>query len=222
MFFHCVFKTLFLFGFSCVFEQVGTVKSIKNTAQGSKNYVCWKSNKIGPGPGLGWIWESFLGSSWWQMCFFVEKVSARKQSEKRYPRKVKLPWMGRSQGSWTAPPKVKDCLSNKQQLNNKLQQFNNSTKTPTIAESLLQFDCCCLCFLFDFKFKRQWSDTPWARPDEFTVLYSQALQPVPAGKRLSSAPSKLVHAPAYLGAPTLIGWAGGGSPGKSESCITIR
>ena len=107
MLFHCVFKTLFLLSFSCVFEQVGTVKSIKNTAHGSKNYVCWKSNKIGPEPGLGWIWESFLVSSWWHMSFFVEQMSAGKQNEKRYPQKVKLVETGRSQGSWTAPLKSK-------------------------------------------------------------------------------------------------------------------
>ena len=43
MFFHGVFKALFLFNFLCVFEQVGTVKTIKNTAQGSKNSLCGKS-----------------------------------------------------------------------------------------------------------------------------------------------------------------------------------
>ena len=84
------------------------------------------------------------------MSFFVEKMSAGKQSEKRYPRKVKQGHDGQVPGLLDSPPKVKDCLSNKQQLNKKLQQFNNSTKTPTIAESLLQFDCCCVCFLFDF------------------------------------------------------------------------
>ena len=80
MFFHCVFKALFLCSFLCVFEQVGTVKTIKNTAQGSKNSVCRKSKKIGPGPGLGWISESFLGSSWRQMWFFVEKNECKKTS----------------------------------------------------------------------------------------------------------------------------------------------
>ena len=107
MFFHCVFKALFLCSFLCVFEQVGTVKTIKNTAQGSKNSECRKSKKIGPGPGLGWIWESFLGSSWRQMWFFVEKMSARKQAEKRYPRKVKQLQTVMSQGSLTAPLKSK-------------------------------------------------------------------------------------------------------------------
>ena len=139
---HCLFKALFLFSFGCVFEQVETVKSIKNTAQGSKNSVCWKSNKIGPRPGLGWIWESFLGFSWWTMCFFVEKMSAGKQSEKRYPRKVKLPWMGLSQGSWAAPLKSKIVWVIN---NNWTRNYNNSTKTPTITESLLQFDCRCVC-----------------------------------------------------------------------------
>ena len=41
-FFHCVFKAVFLCSFLCVFEQVGTVKTIKNTAQGSKNSECRK------------------------------------------------------------------------------------------------------------------------------------------------------------------------------------
>ena len=45
MFFHGVSKALFLFDFWCVFEQVGTVKTIKNTAQGSKNSECRKSKK---------------------------------------------------------------------------------------------------------------------------------------------------------------------------------
>ena len=45
MFFHVVFKALFLCSFLYVFEQVGTVKTIKNTAQGSKNNVCRKSKK---------------------------------------------------------------------------------------------------------------------------------------------------------------------------------
>ena len=40
MFFHGVFKALFLFSFLCVLEQVGTVKMIKNTAQGNKHSVC--------------------------------------------------------------------------------------------------------------------------------------------------------------------------------------
>ena len=107
MFFHVVFKALFLCSFSCVFQQVGTVKTIKNTAQGSKNSECRKSKKNRPGPGLGWILESFLGSSWRQMWFFVEKVSARKQAEKRYPRKVKRVETVMSQGSLTAPLKSK-------------------------------------------------------------------------------------------------------------------
>ena len=44
-FFHCVFKAVFLSSFLSVFEQVGTVKTIKNTAQGSKNSECRKSKK---------------------------------------------------------------------------------------------------------------------------------------------------------------------------------
>ena len=87
------------------------------------------------------------------MCVFVEKVTAKKQTEKKVPPKVKQRTMVVAQGSQTARPKVKDCLNKKQLLNNKQQQFNNSAKIPTIAESLIQFDCGCLCFLFDFKFK---------------------------------------------------------------------
>jgi hypothetical protein len=66
-----------------------------------------------------------------------------------------------------SPPKVKDFLSNKQQLNRKQQQFNKSTKKQTIAESLLQFDCCCLCFLFDFKFKARDLTRPGQGPANF-------------------------------------------------------
>ena len=42
VFCHCLFKALFLLRFLCVFEQVGTVKSIKNTAQGSKKLCVLK------------------------------------------------------------------------------------------------------------------------------------------------------------------------------------
>ena len=45
-FFHGVFKALFLFSVLYVFEQMGTVKTIKNIAQGSKNSVCIKSKKL--------------------------------------------------------------------------------------------------------------------------------------------------------------------------------
>ena len=101
------------------------------------------------------------------MCVFVENVRARKPTEKQVPPKVKLGTMVVAQGSQTARPKVKDCLNKKQQLNNKQQQFNNSTKTPTIAESLLQFDCGCLCFLFDFKFKGHDLTRPGQGPANF-------------------------------------------------------
>jgi hypothetical protein len=45
MFFHCVFKAFVFLSFLGVFEQVGTVKAIKNIAQGHKNSVCRKSTK---------------------------------------------------------------------------------------------------------------------------------------------------------------------------------
>ena len=105
------------------------------------------------------------------MCVFVEKVSARKPTEKKVPPKVKVVPMVVAQGSQTATPKVKDCLNNRQQLNNKQQQFNNSTKTPTIAESLLQCDCCCLCFLFDFKFKGHDLTRPGQGPANLITIY---------------------------------------------------
>jgi hypothetical protein len=58
--------------------------------------------------------------------------------------------MAKSRGSRTATPKVKDCSTNKQQLNNKQQQFNNST----IQQKHQQLQSCwsssCVCFLFDF------------------------------------------------------------------------
>ena len=124
-----------------------TVKSIKNTAQGSKHIMCWKSTKKGPGPGLGWIWDSFLRSSWRQMCFCVEQISAKKESEKRYPQTWNnWLWAGpRAPGQPPLKSKIVWVINN-----NWTRNFNNSTKTPTIAESLLQFDCCCVCFLFDF------------------------------------------------------------------------
>ena len=49
-------------------------------------------------------------------------MSARKQAEKRYPQKVKLGPDGHVPGLPDSPPKVKDCLSNKQELNKKQQQ----------------------------------------------------------------------------------------------------
>ena len=122
MCFHCVFKVLFSCVFVCVFEQVGTVKTIKNTAHGSNNNVRIKFPKIGPGPGLGWIWESLLGSSWRPMYFVVEKMSAKKQAEKTVPPKSETGPDGHVPGLPDSPPKVKDCLSNKQQLNKKQQQ----------------------------------------------------------------------------------------------------
>ena len=152
------------------------VKSMKNTAQAIKNRECRKSARNGTGPGFGGILESFWSSILWKICFLVEKVSARKQTETKYPKK----W---NWSSWLWPrapwqPALKSKIE--QQLNNKQQQFNNSTKTLTVAESLLQFDSFVLC-VFDFRFKMmwllflvgfqiqgQWSDTPWARPGEFS------------------------------------------------------
>ena len=40
---HCLSKALFLFCFSLVFEQAEEVKSIKHTAQATKNRGCRKS-----------------------------------------------------------------------------------------------------------------------------------------------------------------------------------
>jgi hypothetical protein len=76
-------------------------------------------------------------------------MSARKPTEKKVPPTVKQRPMAESQVSRRATPKVRDCLGNRQQLNKKQQQLNNSTKTSTITELLLQFDCCCVCFLFN-------------------------------------------------------------------------
>ena len=122
MFFHCVFKALFLCSFLCVFEQVGTVKTIKNIAQGSKNSVCIKSLKIGPGPGLGWMWESFFGAQLAANVVFCRKNECNKTSWKKVPPKSETSPDGHVPGLPDSPPKVKDCLSNKQQLNKKQQQ----------------------------------------------------------------------------------------------------
>ena len=107
-FFHCVFKAVFLSSFLSVFEQVGTVKTIKNTAQGSKNNECRKSKKSVQ----GLVWDGF-GSHFWgpvgDKCVFLSKksVQKKKQAGKRYPRKVKQLQTVMSQGSLTAPLKSK-------------------------------------------------------------------------------------------------------------------
>ena len=143
--FFIVFSRLcFCVVFCVFFEQVRTVKTIKNTAQGSKNSECRKSKIIGPGPGLGWIWESFLGSSWRQMWFFVEKMSARKQAEKRYPRKVKQLQTVMSQGSLTAPLKSKIVWvinNNWTRSNNNKQQFNKNTNNCRVVASVRLLLC---------------------------------------------------------------------------------
>ena len=144
MFCHCVSKALFSCSFLCVFEPAGTVETIKNTAQDSKNSECRKSKKNGPGPGLGCIWESFLGSSWRQMWFFVEKISARKQAEKRYPRKVKQLQTVMSQGSLTAPLKSKIVWvinNNWTRSNNNTQQFNKNTNNCRVVASVRLLLC---------------------------------------------------------------------------------
>ena len=116
-------------------------------------------------------------------------MSAKKQAEKRYTRKVKRVTTVMSQGSLTATPKSKISRTKTTIEQEATTINNNATTTPTIAESLLQFDCCCVCFLFDFYFKLMFclclvrflnvvaelmiqskgllSDTPWARPGEF-------------------------------------------------------
>ena len=139
----------------------------KNTAQGSKNCVCWKSQKIGPEPGLGWIWESFWVSSWWQMLFLVEKMSAGKQSEKRYPRKVKQVPMGRSQGSWTAPLKSKEfwvinnnCTRNHN--NSTSQQKNKQLQSRCFSSTVVVCVCVRACVraepMLGWNASQTWSD----------------------------------------------------------------
>ena len=150
---HCLFKALFLFVCLCVFEQAETVKSIKNTVQAIKNRGCRKSTTNRSGARFGMDLGVILGDSLVTNVCFCWTSECKKTDRKKVPPKVKQGTMVVAQGSQTALPKVKDCSNHRQQLNNKQQQFNNSTKTPTIAESLLQCDCCCLCFLFDFKFK---------------------------------------------------------------------
>ena len=52
----------------------------------------------------------------------VEKMSARTQADKKVPPKSETAPDGHVPGLPDSPPKVKDCLSNKQQLNKKQQQ----------------------------------------------------------------------------------------------------
>ena len=121
MFVHCVFKALFLCSFLCVFEQVGTVETIKNTAQGSKNSVCrQKQNRSRArfGMDLGVIFGVQLATN----VVFCRKNECKKTSRKKVPPKSETSPDGHVPGLPGSPPKVKDCLSNKQQLNKKQQQ----------------------------------------------------------------------------------------------------
>ena len=135
---------MFLCSFLSVFEQVGTVKTIKNTAQGSKNSECRKSKKIGPGPGLGWILESFLGSSWRQMWLFCRKNECKKTSWKKVPPKSETGPYGHVPGLPDSDPKVKD-FSNKNnnwaRSNNNKQQFNNNTNNCRVVASVRLLLC---------------------------------------------------------------------------------
>ena len=55
------------------------------------------------------------------VVFFVDKMSAGKQADKKVPPKSETTPDGHVPGLPDSPPKVKDCLSNKQQLNKKQQ-----------------------------------------------------------------------------------------------------
>ena len=144
MFFHCVFKALFLSNFLCVFEQVGTVKTIKNTAQGTKNSECRKSKKMVQGQVWDGFWSHFWGPVGDKCGFFVEKMSARKQAGKRYPRKVKQVETVMSQGSLTAPVKSKIVWvinNNWTRSNNNKQQVNKNTNNCRVVASVRLLLC---------------------------------------------------------------------------------
>ena len=144
------------------------------------------------------VFKIIFGFNLVSNAFVYSKSDCQNQTKKVPPTPNSVP-MDKSRGSWTAAPKVKDFPTNKQQLKNKQQQLNNSTKTPTSTELLLQFDCCRFCFLsdccycccvfFDFEVflngvdltcsivmtfpvrfsKSLLSEPPWARPCEFLV-----------------------------------------------------
>ena len=121
------------------------MKSIKNTAQAIKNRGCTKSTKIGPGPGLGSIFGVLLGVSLMTNVFFSWKSECEKTDRKTGTPKSETRDYGRGPGLPDSPP-LKSKIE--QQLNNKQQQFNNSTQTLTIAELLLQFDLLFLYFVW--------------------------------------------------------------------------
>ena len=92
---------------------------------------------------------------------FCRKNECKKTSWKKVPPKSETTGDGHVPGLPDSPPKVKDCLSNKQQLNKKQQQFNKNTNNCRVVASVrlllclflvrfFQFDCCCFCVLFDF------------------------------------------------------------------------
>jgi len=149
MLFHCVFKALFclIFGvFLNRWEQWNRSKTLRRATKQRVLEIEQHRSRARFGMDLGVLWGVSLVTN----VFCCRKNECKKTEWKKVPPKSETGGDGQVPGLLDSPPKVKDCLSNKQQLNKKLQQFNNSTKTPTIAESLLQFDCCCVCFLFDF------------------------------------------------------------------------
>ena len=68
---------------------------------------------------FGVIFEVQLATN---VTFVVETMSAKKQADKKVPPKSETGGDGHVPGLPDSPPKVKDCLSNKQQLNKKQQQ----------------------------------------------------------------------------------------------------
>ena len=90
----------------------------------------------------GQVWDGFWSHFWGPVgdkCdFFVEKMSAKKQAEKRYPRKVKRVETVMSQGSLTAPLKSKIVWvinNNWTRSNNNKQQFNKNTNNCRVVAS---------------------------------------------------------------------------------------
>ena len=86
-----------------------------------------------------------LGVSLVTNVFFSWKSECEKTDRKTGTPKSETRDYGRGPGLPDSPP-LKSKIE--QQLNNKQQQFNNSTQTLTIAELLLQFDLLFLCFVW--------------------------------------------------------------------------
>ena len=122
MFFHCVFKAVFVCSFLCVFEQVGTVKTIKTLRRAAKTVYVENQKKSRSRARFGMYLGVIFGVQLATNVVFCRKNECKKTSWKKVPPNSETAPDGHVPGLPDSPPKVKDCLSNKQQLNKKQQQ----------------------------------------------------------------------------------------------------